>query len=73
MNIYKLTFARNKVFTCKEVSDRYSLNGIYHYEHKNGKLIYAIVKADSEPKALILVDTILKEIQEKIFGIDFVN
>jgi len=73
MNIYKLTFAKNDVFACKDVTDTCSINGLYHYEHKKGKLIYAIVQANSEQEALAFVDIILKEIQEKIFGVDFVN
>ena len=73
MNIYKLTFANNDVLICKDVNDRYSLNGLYHYEHKNGKPIFAVVKADSEKEALAFVDIIHREIYETIFGIDLVN
>ena len=74
MEIYKLIFAKNNLLTCKEVdNDTYSFDGLYHYEHINGVLIYAIVKADSEQEALTYIDIIHKEIYEIMFGIDFVN
>jgi len=65
MKLYKLTFARNDMLLLKEVTEAHGLNGLYHYEHNNGNLIYAIVRAGSEYEALAFVDVILDEITEK--------
>ena len=57
----------------REVNDSVVLNGLYHYEHKNGRLLYAVVNAETEDNALIIANFIIKELSEKILGHDYVN
>lgn len=73
MNVYKLIFAKNVVISCDLVSGKFELNEDYLYHQDKGQLIYAIVKADNEAEALNKGGQIIKEVTEKIFGIDFIN
>jgi hypothetical protein len=68
MNIYRVIFAKNEVLSCMEVSNTTVLNGWYQYEHKNGRLIYAIVQAETEENALTIAHLIIKEVEEQAIG-----
>jgi len=72
MNLYKIIFARNEVISCKEENNTEYIDGSYHYEHKNGKLIYALIKAESEDDARSKALVVIKEVTDKIFGTDYV-
>ncbi|MCD6013768.1 MAG: hypothetical protein K0Q79_3630 [Flavipsychrobacter sp.] len=65
MNIYRITYIKNEVALCKEVNNTNEFNGIYHYEHDKGNLIYAIVKAENEENALTIAMFIAKEVKGK--------
>ena len=50
MHIYKITFVKNKLDSCK-VADDTVMEGTFTYQKHNGFLIYALIKADNEAKA----------------------
>ena len=72
MNIYRVIFAKNEILSITEVSNNTVLKGSYQYEHKNGKLIYAIVNAETEENASTIAGMIVKEITKRVFGNDYV-
>jgi hypothetical protein len=65
MKIYKVNFANNYPISCKEVTDRVEIKGAYHYEHDNGRLIYAIIKGELGPGLLDTVATIVEEVKDR--------
>lgn len=62
LTLFKLTYINNEVVSCKQAEKGLVLNGHYHYEHHNGKLIYALIKAENEKKALDISATIKLEL-----------
>jgi hypothetical protein len=64
MKIYKIVFVNNQPIDCKEITDGIVQDGKYHYVHSNGKLIYAIVKANSEADALRMTNEMAAELKE---------
>jgi hypothetical protein len=72
MKTYKVIFARNNAIMCELLPHQVKLKNGYYYEHEKGKLIYALIEADSEEEALIIADRIIKEVYIKVFGQDFV-
>ena len=73
MNVYRIIFAENEPISCTIANHNTVLNGLYQYEHKNGTVIYAIVNAKNEDNALTIAHFIVREIQQTVFGNDFVN
>jgi hypothetical protein len=71
MNIYKLIFANNEVVDCKPLKDPSLVHGPL-YEHKNGKLIYAVIQADSEELAKRNANVLLKEVHDRVLGTDYI-
>jgi len=65
VKIYRISFVKNAALTCKVVTDEPSFIGAYHYEHKQGNLIYAIIKAENEDNAITVANFIVKEVSEK--------
>jgi hypothetical protein len=65
VNIFKINFARNEVISCQAV-DYVFFNGEYYYEHNNGRLIYALVRASDESKAIAMTGKIVQEVADKI-------
>lgn len=65
MRLYKITYIRNEASICRDVTGSIEVNGIYHYEHKNGNLIYAIIKAENEENAVTIANFISAEVKEK--------
>ncbi|MES2704369.1 MAG: hypothetical protein V4649_17140 [Bacteroidota bacterium] len=72
MNIYKVIFAKNTVIDCHPVDNHFKLEGQYYYEHDKGQPIYAIIKAPSEPDAVQMANGIIREVNEKVFGRDYI-
>ena len=50
MHIFKLTFVKNEIDSCKVAHDAI-LDGNFACEEHHGYLIHALIKADSEDKA----------------------
>jgi hypothetical protein len=73
MNVYKVIFANNEVISCVDISNNMVLGDLYHYEHDKGKLIYAIIKAESEIEAGRIAAQLVKEVTEQVFGNDFIT
>jgi hypothetical protein len=73
MKVFKVIFARNEIISCSAVRDSVKLDGSYHYEHKGGKIIYALIKAETEEEACSIALTIRKEVSDKIFGSDYIT
>lgn len=73
MNVYRVIFAKNEILSIKEVNSSDVLNGLYCYEHKNGMLLYAMVKAKTEDNALTIAMMIIKEVRRRVFGTDYVD
>lgn len=73
MKIFRLLYTNNEVVTCTDVSNYVGLNGIYHYEHRNGSLVYAIVKAANEDNAITIGNFITKELSAIISGENLVS
>jgi len=64
-SIFKLTYANNEVISCKIADANIVLDGLYHYEHKNGKMIYAFIKASNEEQAIAVSHTIVFDLKLK--------
>ncbi len=73
MNVFKVIFARNEIISCSVVHDNVKLDSTYHYEHKAGKIIYALIKAETEEEACSVARKMPKEISDKIFGNDYIT
>lgn len=50
LHIYKITFVKNKIDSCK-LADDIVLSENLTYQEYNGQLIFALIKAESETKA----------------------
>ena len=72
MKTYRIVFAKNEIITCKEAENSSNLNGSSYYEHDNGNVIFAIVKADDEAAARQAANNIGKEVRESIYGSEFI-
>jgi hypothetical protein len=73
MCIYKVIFVRKKAFSCEPAVERPAFDGKYYCEHRNGEPIYAFIKADSENEAVGMAGEIVREIQQNVFGGDYIN
>ena len=47
---YKIVFAKNRIISCRETLEKVVSDEPY-YEHRNGLLTYAIVRAENESQA----------------------
>lgn len=66
MLVYKVTFVNNEILSCKHSEDvSIEIKGKYTYEHHNGYLIHAFVKAENEPDARKAAQKIIKEFVKK--------
>ncbi|MCD6013344.1 MAG: hypothetical protein K0Q79_3206 [Flavipsychrobacter sp.] len=72
MTIYKIIFAKNEIISCSKAEDNAVLEGMYQYEHVQGKLIYALVRAESEDDARAIANAITEKVEKEVFGSDFV-
>ncbi len=73
MKTFRLTFVRNEVLSCEEMRENLIIDGPFHYVHQQGKLIYALVKAEKEENALTIADHIVKEVRTNVFGNDYTH
>ena len=64
MHIYKITFVKNKIDSCK-VADDTIMEGNYTCQQHNGFLIYALIKAENEAKAQERAVELVKQISSK--------
>jgi hypothetical protein len=65
MKVYKVIFMNNQPIQCREVDEGIVFEGSHHYVHTNGRLIYAIVKAESEIEVLKKVAEMISEVRGK--------
>jgi hypothetical protein len=65
MKLFKVTFVMNEIEECKEITSEFAFSGVYHYEHFQGKLIYAIIRAENKEAAHNIAHTIIKEMSNK--------
>ena len=73
MTVYRIVFANNEIVSSNPETVHAHFNGEYYYEHNKGKLVFALVKAETEENALTIGDIIIKEVKLKVFGNDFEN
>lgn len=60
---YRVTYVKNEVISCVEAEDHILNNkSDLHYEHKNGQLIFALIKAETKRKAYSIAKKIVKEV-----------
>jgi hypothetical protein len=52
MQLYKVSFIKNKILSCAPADPGIQLKGDMYYEYNNGKLIFAIIAATSEQEAM---------------------
>lgn len=72
MSMYKIVFARKTIISCRQVEGNVEMNGKYFCEHRNGEPIYAIVRAESETEACKIAKSVIADVNEKVFGNDFI-
>ncbi len=72
MKTFRIVFAKNEILTCKEAENNSNLNGSSYYEHENGNLIFAIVKAPGEEEAINMAKRIVQEVKERVYGSEFI-
>jgi hypothetical protein len=61
MKVYKALFQKNAIFCCYYVCDTVSDYSSSYAHHEDDKLTYAIIKAENEPHAYAIAETILNE------------
>ena len=61
MQIYKITFVKNKIDSCRIANDTI-LEGSFTVEKHNGFLIYALIKAENEDQAREKTFELVKQI-----------
>ena len=66
MNIYKIIFAKNAIVDCQVVDRKIKLNSDCLYEHANGNLIYALIKAKNESEAITKSNEIIRDFVKKM-------
>lgn len=65
MKLFKVTFVMNEVEACREVTSEFVFRGLYHYEYIEGRLIYAIIRAENKDAACDIARSIIKEMADK--------
>jgi hypothetical protein len=66
MDVYKLIFENNATISCEIMSGPVLEGSTYHYVHSNNKMIYALVKAESEENARQISVWLLRELSKNI-------
>jgi hypothetical protein len=72
MNIYKIIFVKGVVMSCELLPKQVAFKDEYYYELNKGQLIYALIKAPSGAAALEVAERIIKEVNVKTFGEDYI-
>jgi hypothetical protein len=68
MHLYKVKFDNNKVVSCKEMSPDTPMQSSHYYEHNEGQLVYAVLKAVSKEDAKAKALEIVREVNELVKG-----
>lgn len=63
LRVYKVTFLKNQIESCKPAEDSSPGNGNTYQEY-NGQLIYALINAESESAAKEKASEIAKKFQK---------
>ena len=63
MKVFKVTFVNNEPVTITDVSEKTILEGSHHCVHTNGKIIYALVKSETELDVLEKVGLMVAEVK----------
>lgn len=63
MSVFRIVFAKNEIISCKETTHDL-LSDIPYYEHKNGQVIFALVKAENEEDATAKARTIAEQVEQ---------
>ncbi len=63
MKVFKVTFIKNKIDSCKELEHPPRMPSATVIERHNGLLIYALIQAKSEREALEIADGLVKELK----------
>jgi hypothetical protein len=72
MNIYKIIFARNTIVSCELLPKQVAFKDEYYYELNKGQIIYALIKAPTAAAALEIAGRIVREVDLKTFGEDYI-
>lgn len=64
MKFYHVVYAKNRIVSCSETGEKIVGNEPY-YEHSNGQLSFAIVKADNESQARSIAKYLAIELLQK--------
>jgi hypothetical protein len=64
MKFYHIVYAKNRIVSCSETRQKIVGNEPY-YEHSNGLLSFAIVKADNESQARSIAKYLAIELRQK--------
>lgn len=66
MAIFKVVFLRNEILACHELSAPPLESDRLDYQHdKNGRLIYAMIPADSEREAQLKALELIRDLSRK--------
>lgn len=68
MPLYRLAFANNEVVSCVEVGNNVELNRLYRYEHQDGKLLHALIRATTGQKAIEMSQLIALHVRSLVFS-----
>ena len=61
---YKIVFAKNRIISCRETLEKVVSDEPY-YEHRNGLLTYAIVRAENESQARSIAKYLALEMKQR--------
>jgi hypothetical protein len=73
VNAYKLIFAKNEIATCDLNVSKLEFRGQHYHENDKHRLIYAIVKAESEEDVMKMRNGKIREFREKTYREDFIS
>ena len=64
MKYYRVVYAENRIISCEETPEKIVGNEPY-YEHNNGQLSFAVIRADNESQARSIAKYLAIELMQK--------
>lgn len=71
MFMFKAIFARNKMISCDKTNEETEVQGTYAYADDRGRLLYALIKADTRQEACAIAEKIVHNVSQKFLGREY--
>lgn len=69
--MFKAIFARNKVISCDKTNEETDVKGTYAYADDRGRLMYALIKADTRQEACAIAERIVQNVSRNNSGREY--